>query len=60
MAQFNQFNNAPTPKANQAAHHHNRRRNVAFSDWCVGEDYEIIQMLGQGAYGEVAKAKVKS
>jgi mitogen-activated protein kinase 1/3 len=27
-----------------------------FQDWEVGEDYDLIKLLGEGAYGEVASA----
>lgn len=27
-----------------------------FSDWAVGERYELVRMLGRGSYGEVAQA----
>lgn len=28
-----------------------------FSEWAVGERYELVRMLGRGSYGEVAQAK---
>lgn len=28
-----------------------------FSEWAVGERYEMLRMLGRGSYGEVAQAK---
>lgn len=31
-----------------------------FSDWAVGERYEMVRMLGRGSYGEVAQAIDKS
>jgi mitogen-activated protein kinase 1/3 len=27
-----------------------------FSDWEVGQDYELVKLLGQGSYGQVASA----
>jgi mitogen-activated protein kinase 1/3 len=27
-----------------------------FADWEVGTDYELVKMLGQGSYGQVASA----
>jgi mitogen-activated protein kinase 1/3 len=27
-----------------------------FADWHVGNDYEVIKLLGQGSYGAVASA----
>ncbi len=27
-----------------------------FKDWNVGEDYELIRILGSGSYGQVASA----
>ena len=31
-----------------------------FSDWEVGDDYEITKLLGTGSYGSVAEANQKS
>ena len=54
------FHSQPTPKAStKEATSIPRGHRQAFEDWHVGDEYEIIQMLGQGAYGEVAKARVK-
>jgi mitogen-activated protein kinase 1/3 len=30
-----------------------------FADWHVGNDYEVIKLLGQGSYGAVASAVYK-
>jgi len=30
-----------------------------FSDWAVGDRYEMVRILGRGSYGEVAQAKDK-
>lgn len=30
-----------------------------FSDWEVGENYELVKLLGQGSYGQVASAVYK-
>lgn len=28
-----------------------------FTEWSVGERYQLVRMLGRGSYGEVAQAK---
>ena len=54
------FHSQPTPKASaKETASISRIHRQAFEDWHVGDEYEIIQMLGQGAYGEVAKARIK-
>jgi len=45
---------APTTSTRAAAPH---LLKDDFSDWAVGERYQLLRMLGRGSYGEVAQAK---
>lgn len=36
---------------------HNRNDNEDFSEWAVGDRYQLLRILGRGSYGEVAQAK---
>jgi mitogen-activated protein kinase 1/3 len=40
-----------------------KRKNLGinqFEDWEIGNDYTCVRLLGQGSYGEVAEAVMKS
>lgn len=47
---------APT-KSNAPPHGTSTLSKDDFSDWAVGDRYQMIRMLGRGSYGEVAQAK---
>lgn len=45
----------PTPKPQKSP----ATKSDDFSEWAVGDRYQMIRMLGRGSYGEVAQAKDK-
>lgn len=48
----------PPPKQHQRRHTVKHKNDVEdFSEWAVGDRYELIRILGRGSYGEVAQAK---
>ena len=47
---------APT-KSTRAGDSAAQPRKDDFSDWAVGDRYQMLRMLGRGSYGEVAQAK---
>ena len=47
---------APTPKPKSSK---TAGSADEFSEWAVGDRYQLIRMLGRGSYGEVAQAKDK-
>lgn len=58
---------AATPSSGAASaqsHRHHARASATtaslpedFSEWAVGDRYQLVRMLGRGSYGEVAQAK---
>ena len=48
---------APTPKTTKSTTSMSASTPDDFSEWAVGDRYQLIRMLGRGSYGEVAQAR---